>query len=1300
MADNSGPAETRLELCTCESECGPSGRMIPAYEIRNHRRRDDRRQTTTFRRARGLRVASAKVLGTGRGVMNTTARVAPSRAPLHGDLPSVARVRVLGEHAEEAASDNKRNRTNSISGIDPPEAQRMRMSVTPEPHEQSAGSSRPALETSNIGKADNTGHTRDDPHDIEDLYYNPPPSPTSWRQSPPQSSNDYGAVTPRASPEPSAAPLGLYDDPDDLDEVQYRLDHEGGEPGIDSEPALAVAGEQSAEVAPALLERHAPPQTAPTSTDGQAEEGHGQGVPSASSVALPRPAPLPERRSSSPAAGGLELLPVHPLYAVLSALPPLPARRADKDIHAASHEKWYVRVILMAVAYLHTTHHVTFRAANIVLFTIRTIFVALRLLDIGDAMPTTLTTTLRRLDLTDKFHVLPVCAKCRRLFRPDIDTSARCPECKNSLFKRGLLNIVVSTLRKLPLRMVPHLAAPFRPLSASLIQFLARPDSEKLVDQWRADPTVQGVYRRIQDGRIWQTVKGSDGLPFFGPQEHGELRIGVVYHLDWFSCRRSPYAPSHSSGALSFSIANLEQLLRYRLENMLPTAMTPGPTEPDAEELQYYQELVVDDLLVLYHEGVLAPTRRHPQGIRSRVVCICASLDHPGMCKSGGFADKNHAEQPCPKCMAKLTELYMWFRVDAELEHGALPLRDDQRRHALAKEWRSLETDDERRTHFKTFGTRWTAFSRLPYFDVTRMMVIDPMHNLLLGIVKTQWYSRWIKGSALRADTETGNRRELSVLHDFLESFEIPAWVGRLPSRVGEPAGGSLSADEYKSLFTGPCVLVIPIIWDRFLDAATEEHQRALRRYEKARTAWEKSANAVHKAAQARASTGADVKPSAKKDDTLPPAPSVPVPRMQAEEVDLFLKLATALKLILASSGTDASYHRGCGLLNKYLRDYQALYGEDKMVPNHHFALHTEPQLFDYGTVYDIWAFLAERLNKLFKDFNLNNWGGGQLEITMMRAFYRNVDVQMLIQHMATEAGTDALDASQAIAKYLLKDSREARGTVEATAQQNESQTVRVSAHGSDEETPARTALNIGEDELRNQLQPSSRRVVPGPARGKPVPLSDAFTMSLVSYYNAHPPCAVVQDPDSPRSTSRSRQRPPHVYHFHDPAAPPGSMFLEPACTPLSYILVDGHRITPHATSSSGKSTSAVVKVLHQGASFCGEVMRAFSHVQPGFPAAQVFVEMLYMVPAPPGVSPVRGNPWEPYPELEVKFWLYRKHHDTKSPLIPPPILPASSIVCQLARGAAPGTTPPIWMTTTLERHAASMEPPREDEAP
>ncbi|KAJ7720064.1 hypothetical protein B0H14DRAFT_3521066 [Mycena olivaceomarginata] len=78
--------------------------------------------------------------------------------------------------------------------------------------------------------------------------------------------------------------------------------------------------------------------------------------------------------------------------------------------------------------------------------------------------------------------------------------------------------------------------------------------------------------------------------------------------------------------------------------------------------------------------------------------------------------------------------------------------------------------------------------------------------------------------------------------------FESPLWAGRLPLRVGEPAGGSLTADEYKFAMTGPWAMIIPVVWERFLGEATKEFISVERRYpilmkeyEKKKKAWEKS---------------------------------------------------------------------------------------------------------------------------------------------------------------------------------------------------------------------------------------------------------------------------------------------------------------------------------------------------------------------------------------------------------------------------------------------------------------------------
>ena len=85
----------------------------------------------------------------------------------------------------------------------------------------------------------------------------------------------------------------------------------------------------------------------------------------------------------------------------------------------------------------------------------------------------------------------------------------------------------------------------------------------------------------------------------------------------------------------------------------------------------------------------------------------------------------------------------------------------------------------------------------------------------------------------------------------------MPLWAGKLPSRVGEPAGGSLLANEYKlaAIYTWPIVVSsiyfqpfqpltafwkIPIVWERYLAEATEDYNNAKKRFPKAQEAHNK----------------------------------------------------------------------------------------------------------------------------------------------------------------------------------------------------------------------------------------------------------------------------------------------------------------------------------------------------------------------------------------------------------------------------------------------------------------------------
>ena len=57
---------------------------------------------------------------------------------------------------------------------------------------------------------------------------------------------------------------------------------------------------------------------------------------------------------------------------------------------------------------------------------------------------------------------------------------------------------------------------------------------------------------------------------------------------------------------------------------------------------------------------------------------------------------------------------------------------DEHRR--LGDDYRRLTTPTAQKNFVKEFATRYSELSRLPYFNMVEQIVIDPMHNLFLGM--------------------------------------------------------------------------------------------------------------------------------------------------------------------------------------------------------------------------------------------------------------------------------------------------------------------------------------------------------------------------------------------------------------------------------------------------------------------------------------------------------------------------------------------------------------------------------------
>lgn len=212
--------------------------------------------------------------------------------------------------------------------------------------------------------------------------------------------------------------------------------------------------------------------------------------------------------------------------------PLLPPSPPASELYENSHSHALVRLALLTTAVLHVSHRLSHRACGLLLLVFSFIFLATNIIPPNSRLPLTLKTVLHRFELDDRFKILPVCANCHALFRPNTDTRALCPHCDTPLFRPSLFYNQIFGRKK---RRQPYLTAPIRTLSSLLIEFLSHPGIEAACEAWKARPSTPGSYSHMSDGAVWNDLKGPDGRCFFDrddPQD-GELRLGVTFSLDW-----------------------------------------------------------------------------------------------------------------------------------------------------------------------------------------------------------------------------------------------------------------------------------------------------------------------------------------------------------------------------------------------------------------------------------------------------------------------------------------------------------------------------------------------------------------------------------------------------------------------------------------------------------------------------------------------------------------------------------------------------------------------------------------------
>ena len=94
--------------------------------------------------------------------------------------------------------------------------------------------------------------------------------------------------------------------------------------------------------------------------------------------------------------------------------------------------------------------------------------------------------------------------------------------------------------------------------------------------------------------------------------------------------------------------------------------------------------------------------------------------------------------------------------------------------HIYGKE---CNTKDARKNHVSETFVRWSEIYRLPYFDPTKFLIVDPMHCLFLGIAKWIVTRLWIEENRLTT-------KHLEIMQERANKIKVPSDIGRIPNKI------------------------------------------------------------------------------------------------------------------------------------------------------------------------------------------------------------------------------------------------------------------------------------------------------------------------------------------------------------------------------------------------------------------------------------------------------------------------------------------------------------------------------------
>jgi hypothetical protein len=255
------------------------------------------------------------------------------------------------------------------------------------------------------------------------------------------------------------------------------------------------------------------------------------------------------------------------------------------------------------------------------------------------------------------------------------------------------------------------------------------------MDEYPAVQETSGNVDDIWGAKALQDLKGPDGKPFvIKCGSEGRYVFSICF--DGLNYDGNKHGGRHATVCAIYLVClNLPPRLRYKFQNLFLAAVIPGPGEPSLHQINHVLAPLVDDLLMLYDDGFITQTPKHPGGRLIRVALGPLVSDLIAARQMAGFS--SHSSRTfCPHCSLVLDEI-------SNTDKSTWGARDPDLLKTQAQEWRDAESEVVRDRLWRANGVRWTELQRLPYWDPSRFMTIDPMHLLYLGNLQRHCRKVW-----------------------------------------------------------------------------------------------------------------------------------------------------------------------------------------------------------------------------------------------------------------------------------------------------------------------------------------------------------------------------------------------------------------------------------------------------------------------------------------------------------------------------------------------------------------------------